>query len=158
MAKNSSASTLFRIAGTPTTSEDGVTTLPAWPADFKPGRGFASEVARTLATLQPTTPDAVAKAMLADGSYVRVAPQAAALRPVRPAVGQLRIWLKAGLVVTVEPPATTPAETPAAPSADAPSDAAPETPTETPSPAPEAPAMSKSMLKKMAKAAAHAGK
>lgn len=108
----------------------------AFPETFRPGRGFASELAAALTLLQPCEADPIRNHLLTDqgdGSrYAKVAPQAAAMRPMRPIVWQLRRWAEAGLVTI-----TVTTDAPEAPAAEADADKAPEAPPAPPAPAPK---------------------
>ena len=73
---------------------------------FTPGKGFATELYAAMKTLGSATPQQAADALLASGAYQRVAPKAAALRPVKPVETLLKQWLARGVVKVSEVPAT----------------------------------------------------
>jgi hypothetical protein len=149
-----------------------------FPVDFKVGRGFATELSKSLLALQPASIDALLNDLLTTSDesglsrYAKVAPQAAKLRPRRPVAWQLRQWADKGLVTVekVEKVATeaatsaAPAENTAAPAEGAAAEPAAEVENAAePAPAEPAPAetapsapISKSLAKKLAKAAARA--
>jgi hypothetical protein len=66
--------------------------------EFKVGKGFATELHATLKALGSATAKQAADAMLASGAYQRVAPQAAAKRPVKPCETLFKQWLAQGVV------------------------------------------------------------
>ena len=72
-------------------------------ADFKPGRGLAAALLAEVTTAGPLTAEDAALRLLANGAYEKFAPQAAALRPVKPIAFWLREWTKVGVLTTAAP-------------------------------------------------------
>lgn len=83
---------------------DQVATAPVgrgyWVNDevlFTPRRGFETVLYRAL-ELGPRTVEEAVAALLASGDYARVAPEAAAKRPMKPAKFLVKTWHAAGVL------------------------------------------------------------
>jgi hypothetical protein len=91
-------------------------TIFALVGEFKPIKGLATEMYNELHA-SPANAEQLTARLLESGAYVKVAPQAAKLRALKPVVYQLKVWNRKGLLVAVTP--TTDAPTTDEPAADA---------------------------------------
>ena len=87
-----------RRADTDADKRPGSYTLTAG-AEFRPGKGIASELHQTLGTLGSATAQQLVDALLGSGAFQRVAPKAAEARPLKVVTTVLNQWLAKGVVV-----------------------------------------------------------